>query len=63
MFAAPCMNHTNGYISAENSISGRATQRLTCSGMISATDFGASSPRTMCRNVMIANAVIDPAIV
>ncbi len=37
--------------------SGPASQRAVCSGLAIATDFGASSPITMCRTVMIVKAI------
>jgi hypothetical protein len=52
-----------GDIRREKSIRGRTTQRLTPSGAASAADFGASSPKTMCRNVMTRNAIVTAAAV
>ena len=61
-FATPLSSVMNGLITRENSISGRARYMLTRSGATSAMDLGASSPSTMCRNVMTRNAVATPAV-
>jgi hypothetical protein len=55
--AAPLSTTMPGCMSRENCISGHATHLLTSSGRDSASALGASSPSTMCKKVMMANAV------
>ena len=45
----------------ERGSSGRLTQRVVGTGFRMARDFGASSPSTMCRKVMIAKAIANDA--
>ena len=51
-----------GFVMCVNPISGPASHRDVASGCMRATAFGASSPRTMCRNVMNMNATVTATV-
>ena len=54
--AAPLNIQMKGDMKREKTINGRATARAVFSGLASAIDFGASSPRTMWKKVSRKNA-------